>query len=273
MQRRREPEDDAGGEANPEEEEQNSRIDRELHPVRFADVLRHRIEDADAYIRERHTGDPAEQREHHALDEQLPDDASAAGPERESNADLLRALGRSCQEQVRDVAAGNQQDEADSTHQRPEHEPDLLAVRPLVVGDDRWLDALIGLRVVAAKACRDGRHLTACLLNGDAIGQACDHLVIAHLTALAAIDRRRSERQPQVRVGWELHALRHDAHDGRWQIIDLDGLPEHAGIGGVAGLPDAVSEHDDRRSAVEIVLGNETAPELRLCTNQPEHGR
>ena len=270
MQRRREPEDHARDEADQEKEQQDDGIDREIHPVRLADVLRQRVEDADARIGERNAGDPAEQREHHALDEELPDHPPAARAERHAHADFLGAFGRSREQQVGDVAAGDQQDEADRTHQRPEDQFDLGRRRALVVGGNRRLDAFIGLRVVARQPRRDRCQLAARLRDRDAVGQARDDLVDPYLAALATIDRRLPERQPQVGVRGELHALRHHADDRREQIVDLDRLSQDSAIARVTGLPDAVPEDDDWRCAVEIVFRDESAAEQRLGSNQPE---
>jgi hypothetical protein len=121
-----------------------------------------------------------------------------------------------------------------------------------------------------ARTRRDGCQLTASLLNGDAVSQPCDHLIVPHLTALAAIDRCLPERQPQVRVRWKLHALRHHTHDGGRKIVDFDGFPEDTLVAGISGLPDVESENDDGRGAVEIVLCNESAAEDSLGTNQTE---
>ena len=56
--------------------------------------------------------------EHHALREQLADDARAAGAERAPNGNLALADRRSREQQVGDVGTGDQQHEADRGEQR-----------------------------------------------------------------------------------------------------------------------------------------------------------
>ena len=72
--------------------------------------------------------------EHHALDEQLPDDAPARGAERDAHGDLARAVHRPRQQQVGHVGARDQQHEADRAHHREEHDADRSAVEALVEG-------------------------------------------------------------------------------------------------------------------------------------------
>ena len=62
---------------------------------------------------------PANRREHQALGEQLPDDASAPGAERGSHGDLPRARGRSRQQQIGDVRAAGAAHAAHHTAGRP----------------------------------------------------------------------------------------------------------------------------------------------------------
>ncbi len=61
--------------------------------------------------------------EQRALDEQLSGESGAAGPERQAHRVLLAAALRSNEQQVGDVAAGNEQDESDG----PKYDQQRLA--------------------------------------------------------------------------------------------------------------------------------------------------
>src|SRR5436189_2978 len=70
-----------------------------------------RLQQTNAAVRERDSGDAAGQGDQHAFGERLPDQASAPGAEREPDRDLALPRGRPREEQVRDVDACDQQDE------------------------------------------------------------------------------------------------------------------------------------------------------------------
>ena len=65
------------------------------------------------------------QRDQHALGEQLPHDAAAAGAERRADGDFPLTHRRAREQQVGDVGAGNQQHQADRAHHRDDDQPDL----------------------------------------------------------------------------------------------------------------------------------------------------
>ena len=70
--------------------------------------------------------DGGDEREHDAFGEQLADDPAAAGAERCTNGELAGARGAARQQQVGDVAARDEQHEADGAEQR-EHPPRVVA--------------------------------------------------------------------------------------------------------------------------------------------------
>ena len=88
MQRGCKAEEDAGGDADDREEREHAGIHVERHPVRPADVLRLAVEPSNPHVSETQPHDAADEGEHHALDEQLPDDAPPARAERDADGDL-----------------------------------------------------------------------------------------------------------------------------------------------------------------------------------------
>ncbi len=84
------------------------------------------------------TADPkraADQREHDAFGQQLPDDAPAAGAERGPHRQLARAHGRAREQQVGDVGAADEEHESDDAEEQHRREPQIAAdhrvVQPL----------------------------------------------------------------------------------------------------------------------------------------------
>ncbi len=76
-------------------------------------------------LREQHAEQAARERQHHALRQQRAGDPAAAGAERGTHGELLMAPFRAHQEQVRDVAAGDEQHDADGCQQNPENLSDV----------------------------------------------------------------------------------------------------------------------------------------------------
>ena len=77
VQRRGEAEDDAGAEADRREEGEHLRVHRERDPVRLADALGRGVEQPNTNLGQAEAEQPAEERQQHALDKQLADDAPA----------------------------------------------------------------------------------------------------------------------------------------------------------------------------------------------------
>ena len=73
-------------------------------------------------IREREPGRSAGERQQRALGDELPDEPRAPGAERRPDGHLGLARGRPREQQVRDVDAGDQQDEADGAEQHFDRE-------------------------------------------------------------------------------------------------------------------------------------------------------
>ena len=77
VQRGSEAEHDARAETHGGEKGEDLCVHRERNPVRLSDILRGRVEETDADIRQRQPQQAAKNRQQQALHEQLPDDAPA----------------------------------------------------------------------------------------------------------------------------------------------------------------------------------------------------
>ena len=228
---------------------------------RLADVGDGAIEQPRADDRDAEADDAAGGGEQQALDQQLPHDAPARRAHRVAHRDLARPCRRARQQQVGDVGAGDQQDEADRAHQGQEHDADRAGVEAFVERlDDADGELLVAGRMSRGQALDDAVELGPRLRGGDAGLQAREHGEVADVAA-AALLRRRDRRHPQLGVGRELDAGRHHAdHRGRL-AVDADRQAEHAAIAAVARLPQRVAEDHHALGARLVVAAPEAAAE------------
>ena len=100
----------------------------------------------------------ADQRQQNALGQQHPGDAAAARAERRAHREFLLAALCADQEQVGDVAAGDEQHDADGRQEDPQHAPHVAdhVVRP--AGGRSAATAICPTSAGAARSCAPRRH-------------------------------------------------------------------------------------------------------------------
>ena len=130
-------------------------------------------------MREQQPESGSRNRDQERLDEELDDDAAAAGAERETDGDLAGAGRCPGQRQVGQVGARNEQEEPDGGKQDIQR----AAQRGRrILGFERK-DAggptLVQLRIGPPQPLRDGRHLGPCLGERDASTQPRRHVQLA----------------------------------------------------------------------------------------------
>ena len=125
-------------------------------------------------VREQKPETAAQDREHQAFREQLQHQPAAAGAERSADRHLLLANGRAHEQQVRDVCAGDEDDDRDGGEQREERRADRT--------DDLFfeLDDLRGLvrtriGILLGEPLRDRLHLGRRLSDRDVGFEPGDH--------------------------------------------------------------------------------------------------
>lgn len=123
-QRRREAAEDAADQGDADREPERDRVDARLLEARHA-VRAPGDDRGDERAREHETGRRRGEREHEALGQQLADDARLASAERGAYGDLARPRRAAREQQVGDVAAGDQQHQADRRQQRQQTLPDV----------------------------------------------------------------------------------------------------------------------------------------------------
>ena len=178
------------------------------------------------------------QRQHHALDQQLPDQPSARRPERGAHRQLTASAERPRQHQPGDVGAGDEQDGRDrgeEQQQRRARFPDDGVV-------DRFdVEATAAVAVGMTRGQRLGQHpeLAHRLGRGNPGNEAGDDVHVAEL-ALAedvAVDLHRRRRHRSRRQPPELGALRkgevtgHHPDDFVGLAVDAEGAADYLRIG------------------------------------------
>ena len=141
LKRGNEAEDDAGQQRNAERERESAPINPDLVNARDLNLVDF-DQRADPEPCQRQSESAANHREQRAFGQQLSNDAAPSGAKRRSDRHLFLPVGRPRQQQVGDVRAGDQQNEADDSHQYPQ--------RLANVADHEFIKRLRGQSPVAA---------------------------------------------------------------------------------------------------------------------------
>jgi hypothetical protein len=235
-------------------------------------------EDPNAPPRDRDAGGAAGEREQQALGEQLTDQPRAARANGEPHGDLPPAPRRANEEQVRDVRAGREQDEAHGGEQHEERPPyDRVRARcveftcdraPVERSDHRIRVLLIEDRTVPLHRFLGLRRRDAGLEpRGDV--EAVTPRLAEH------VRRQRHHGQQHVRAaGQPAESGRQHADHSVRLAIDRDRPAEHRRIGVELPLPQRIGEDRDVRGAGrDILVGQEIPAERGLDAEQRQIAR
>ena len=215
---------------------------------------------------------PADPREHGALDEQLADDAAAAGAEGQAHGDLFLPGRRPRDQQAGHVGARDQQHAADDAQQQPQRLGELLPDRRSALRRRQQVDAALQELLARVRRRLAERRLQNLLFedavevrlkrrpglfDGDARLQPAEHVHPAAPPVLHVVPVRRhlrlhQHRHAHARDVADVHAveagLRH-ADDGERVVVDGDRLPDDPRIGAESRAPVVVAQHGDRAAA------------------------
>src|SRR5215208_4150203 len=122
MNRRHGTEDEARDERDRDRERERRSIHLHLRQTRQHTVA-HETHADEEVVREHEPDDTGHEAEHDALREQLPDESSAAGTKGSSDRHLTAPRRGAREQQARDVAAGDEQHEADGSEQDEQYGP------------------------------------------------------------------------------------------------------------------------------------------------------
>ena len=204
---------------------------------------RHRRDGAHAEGRQGQADDAAQAREQQALDQELPDDLEPRRAEGEAHGDLRLPRRGARQQHVRDVGAGDQQDEADRDEQHREAEPR--------VADDALLERHRPARRGSCPERRFSRAVTRSTSAWAAAGstpgfsRAKTRRLLPLAAVAPAVER---QRRPQLRLRRperrEHEARRHHADDRVGSPSRRIARPTMSAVAAEPLLPQAVADHD-----------------------------
>jgi hypothetical protein len=185
-----------------------------------------------------------------------------SGAERGPHGDFAPAGRAAGQEQVGDVAAGDEQHDADRGQ---EHEQPRAVVADELIAErydhERQIDRIA--RELAAHAHRDRVQLGERLLARCAGPQPSvdvQEVLVVH----RPLRRREGDRHPQlVAVGGEIERRGHDADDRVGRAVHAYCLPDDLRARAEAARPEPVAEDDDGFAAGTIFGGREGTADLR----------
>ena len=182
LSRRRQAEEGARHHARGEREEEDEGIDSRVGEPR--DLGRRHVQQrTDRPGRQREPERPSQNGQQEALGQELLDEPAAAGPERRTDRELPLPRRGACEQQVCDVGAGQEEDEADRAEEHPEHRPDLAEHR-LGKRDRRRSLSAVSSRMVFLELGHDAIEIGAGGAQRDAGGQPPQD---AHSVVVAAI--------------------------------------------------------------------------------------
>jgi hypothetical protein len=121
------PRGERGDEAERDREEEDRRVEADVEPGRRVGVEDGAVEQRDARVRQPHAERRGERGDDQRLGEELPHDGEAGRAERGADPHLLGAVRGAVEQEVGDVGAGDQQDQAHRAEHREEELPRLRA--------------------------------------------------------------------------------------------------------------------------------------------------
>ena len=249
VERRRQAEHDAGDQRDREGKKEDPAVDGHFLEPRHGD-RRRAADRGDGGAGESRSGDGAEDREHHALGEELPHQAPPAGPERRPHRHLALPRDRLSELQVGDVRAGEKEQEPHRAEQHQELPPQIGA-------DDGIRKALHPSAPLAVgpgiEARQPGGHA-----HRIGIGLRDRHTgleaAVREEQVIAAVGGRvRRERHPEI-AGKVAIAVGHHAGDPVRDAVQIDRRPDDARIGPEQAPPDSLAEHHHVLVAAGLVL-------------------
>ena len=201
---------------------------------------------------------------------ELPDQLAQPRSQRFANRDLaLPRLGPR-QQQIGHIDAGDQQDECDRTHQRPQRGAYIAHDFVLQkISNDRMdirAERMILLADAVSRLLHVSRDFILRVEQRDTRFQTPNE-VQKMAAALTRVGQAQLQRRPQFRrieFAWRKRkASRHDARNGAVSPINLHHAPDHRRIARESPLPQGVRNHRNGRRTLDVVLGRDVAAKFR----------
>ncbi len=271
MERRQPPGEEAREQDQPAGEQQDAVVEAERDPERrrvHRDCLR---EPAHAEDAEQQADRAARDRQHQHLGEVLPDDAPAAGAQRDPDRHFALPERRARDEQVRHVDARDEQHADACAEHRVEERVDLGPERDLRVRQDVGGHPFVRRRELGLEL-RGNRPRLRFRLGQRHVRLEQPHHLVRRPVGARLGERTDHERDPELLLERKAERLRHHADDRPVDAAGPHGPADHVRSAAVLLLPQVVAEQHDRRGGRTIVTLAETAADHRVHAQHPEDG-
>ena len=255
LPRRREPEQQGGRDHQPDGEAQQPPIQGDpLEPRHIG--RQQRRNRFDRCGRQHESAEASQYGDDHALGQQLAQQPRRAAAHRRPDGELLLALRRSRQHQVRDVDAGDQQHEDHGAPEQQQYRAHRFDA-PHLQRNDARANTRIRAWMVDHQARRDGVHLRLRLRERNLRPDPRDHVPPA---AAADVGLVLGDRLGQVEVAiaaapfeTELEIRRQHAHHRIRSPVERQRAAEDAGVAAEAALPEPVGDYHDAAAGAELL--------------------
>ena len=287
MERRKDPEEQAGRQRDRRGERRRVRVERQLQQFRDLE-WQERADEAERPPGRDQPGRTAENGQEARLGQKLRHQVPSRSAEREPHRHLGRAGGGARQQQVRDVGARDQENDGrDAEEEQERHAHGVmhpaLSSPPVLdrqgLGDEAGQGLGAHLRLerrfdVGQDAAVQGRHRGAGLVDGNLrpqAGEQVEPVVPAILEAALVLNRiqPRIHRERHEDPGWHVdrraaESGRRHAYDGQRLTVDQQHVSEHVARAAQRVLPELVAQDGDRMAADRLVdLRTEQPPQRR----------
>src|ERR1700677_1473944 len=278
--RRSEPEDGSGGDGDGDGKRQHTPADGYVIEARqaFRNKLQQEFPGAEE---NRETSDAAKHEEQQALGEELTNEAHSCGSQCLANRHLASSRAGASKQQIGDVGAADQQDEAHRSEQQNER---LANVADKSLGQGSEVESPRALRriirrILLLQRCNQGIETPLRGLRRETRLKARDGLEGQTRAAHRRRVVRKSPRRPQfgtaLLAGLTLVAKAggHDADNMSGIVVKAQSLAENVRVGAKCALPEPIADYDFAVEAECGVVRIEGAAQLRVDAEHREVAR
>jgi hypothetical protein len=190
----------------------------------------------------------------------LPQQPRSAGAERRAHGDFVGACRGAREQQIRDVGAGDDENQRDGGEQQVER-GSRVADELILQRSDGGALLIVRRRIRGFEAGGDRRHFRLSLFERDAFLQSADDAIVVRRP-------RRGFglhpcRKPDVGLAGAAKAGRHHANDRERPLAEADGAANGAGVTAEPPHPELVANDRSQRTAGRFVRRLEDAASLR----------
>jgi hypothetical protein len=262
--------DETGDERRERDEQQHLRVQPEISPERRLPGKRSANHDH-AHLRDDRADGSRDERQHDGFDDELAGDGRARRAQGNANCDLFRSVRRAGQQQVRDVGARDEKDQADGAEHRVE-QPNGAHGNG---GANEWLhhadNSFVRFEMFPFDAFRDPHQFSIRLLIAHAVTQPPDAI---HVRSGPPRERGgiQAQRYPDPRIARIAESLGHHSDHGRRLSVHPDGATEDVRVAGVSVAPERIGQNGDELTTRDFIVGAKRSSEHRTNVREIHRG-